>query len=143
SEGIALDTSGMLSEGSGQNLFLVRDGIIYTPPVSASVLPGITRDSIITLALDLGLTVKEQNLPREMLYVSDEVFFTGTAAEVTPIRSIDKIQIGSGRRGPVTTQLQRAFFDYVDGVVPDKHGWLTPVDVAADKPEPAGAGHRR
>src|SRR5262249_3446863 len=108
SEGIALNPDGQLSEGSGQNLFLVRDDVIYTPPTSASVLPGITRDSVMTLARDLGFTIKEQDLPREMLYIADEVFFVGTAAEVTPIRSIDKIQVGAGRRGPVTTAIQRA-----------------------------------
>jgi branched-chain amino acid aminotransferase len=129
SEGIALDPEGHLSEGSGQNLFLVRDDVLYTPPLSASVLPGITRDSIMTLAQDHGLQVKEQDLPREMLYVADEVFFVGTAAEITPIRSVDKIQIGAGRRGPVTTALQRAFFDYINGVVPDRHGWLLPVEI--------------
>jgi branched-chain amino acid aminotransferase len=131
SEGIALDPVGHISEGSGQNLFLVRDEVLYTPPYSASVLPGITRDSIITLAQDLGLTVKEQDLPREMLYVADEVFFAGTAVEITPIRSVDKIKIGSGSRGPVTARLQRAFFDYVGGAVPDRHGWLLPVDIPA------------
>jgi branched-chain amino acid aminotransferase len=129
SEGIALDPEGHLSEGSGQNLFLIRDGVVYTPPLSASVLPGITRDTIMTLARDQGLTVKEQDLPREMLYVSDEVFFAGTAAEITPIRSVDKIQIGAGRRGPITATLQAAFFDYINGVVPDRHGWLTPVQI--------------
>jgi len=134
SEGIALDPEGHLSEGSGQNLFLVRDGVLYTPPLSASVLPGITRDSIITLARDMGLTVHEQDLPREMLYVSDEVFFVGTAAEITPIRSVDKIQIGPGRRGPITTSLQTAFFDYINGVVPDRHGWLTPVQIPKAAP---------
>ena len=129
SEGIALNPDGNLSEGSGQNLFLVRDHILYTPSMSSSVLPGITRDTIMTLAHDLGFQVKEMELPREMLYIADEVFFVGTAAEITPIRSIDKIQIGEGRRGPVTTALQQAFFDYVNGVVPDRHGWLTYVDV--------------
>jgi branched-chain amino acid aminotransferase len=129
SEGIALDPEGHLSEGSGQNLFLIRDGVVYTPPLSASVLPGITRDTIMTLARDQGLTVKEQDLPREMLYVSDEVFFAGTAAEITPIRSVDKIQIGAGQRGPITATLQAAFFDYINGVVPDRHGWLTPVQI--------------
>ncbi len=129
SEGIALNPDGNLSEGSGQNLFLVRDHILYTPTMSSSVLPGITRDTIMTLAHDLGFQVKEMELPREMLYIADEVFFVGTAAEITPIRSIDKIQIGEGRRGPVTTALQQAFFDYVNGVVPDRHGWLTYVDV--------------
>ena len=129
SEGIALNPDGNLSEGSGQNLFLVRDHILYTPSMSSSVLPGITRDTIMTLAHDLGFQVKEMELPREMLYIADEVFFVGTAAEITPIRSIDKIQIGEGRRGPVTTALQQAFFDYVNGLVPDRHGWLTYVDV--------------
>lgn len=129
SEGIALNPDGNLSEGSGQNLFLVRDDVLYTPSMSSSVLPGITRDTIITLAQDLGFQVKEQELPREMLYIADEVFFVGTAVEITPIRSVDKIQIGAGRRGPVTTALQQAFFDYVNGVVPDRHNWLTYVDV--------------
>ena len=140
SEGIALDTGGQISEGSGQNLFLVRDELLYTPPVGASVLPGITRDSIMTLAQDLGYQVREQSLPREMLYTADEVFFVGTAAEVTPIRSIDKITIGTGRRGPVTTALQQAFFDYVNGVVPDRHAWLTPVEIPSASREPASAG---
>ncbi|MGE3955276.1 MAG: branched-chain amino acid transaminase [Vicinamibacterales bacterium] len=125
SEGIALDVFGNVSEGSGQNLFVVRDGVIYTSPLAASVLGGITRDSIMTLARDLGYTVVEQNLPRELLYIADEVFFTGTAAEVTPVRSIDKIKIGSGVRGPITASLQSAFFAVVNGDVPDTHGWLT------------------
>lgn len=125
SEGIALDVFGNVSEGSGQNLFVVRDGILYTSPISASVLGGITRDSVMTLARDLGYTVVEQNLPRELLYLADEVFFTGTAAEVTPVRSIDKITIGSGKRGPVTAALQSAFFSVVNGDIPDTHGWLT------------------
>jgi branched-chain amino acid aminotransferase len=143
SEGIALDTSGHISEGSGQNLFIVRDRILYTPPVAASVLPGITRDSVMTLAQDLGFEVREQNLPREMLYIADETFFVGTAAEITPIRSVDKIPIGSGRRGPITAALQQAFFDYVNGVVADRHGWLQPVEVRPDRPEPAAAGRPR
>ena len=143
SEGIALDPEGHLSEGSGQNLFLVRDEIVYTPPLSASVLPGITRDTILTLAQDHGFQVREQDLPREMLYVADEVFFAGTAAEITPIRSVDKIQIGVGRRGPVTTALQQAFFDYINGVVPDSHGWLLPVTIPSTKREPATAGRRQ
>jgi len=129
SEGIALNPDGNLSEGSGQNLFVIRNDIIYTPPLSASVLPGITRDTIITLAQDMGFQVKEQDLPREMLYISDEVFFCGTAAEITPIRSVDKVSIGIGKRGPITTALQQAFFDYINGAVPDRHGWLTYVDV--------------
>jgi len=139
SEGIALTPDGLLSEGSGQNLFLVRDEVIYTPPISASVLPGITRDSVMTLAADLGFQVREQNLPREMLYIADEVFFVGTAAEVTPIRSIDKIPVGAGRRGPVTAAIQQAFFDYINGVLPDRHGWLRFVEIPVGKPEPAAA----
>jgi branched-chain amino acid aminotransferase len=139
SEGIALGTNGLLSEGSGQNLFVVRDEVLYTPPAAASVLPGITRSSIITLAHDLGFAVREMELPREMLYIADELFFAGTAVEVTPIRSVDKIQVGDGRRGPVTTAIQKAFFDYVKGHVPDRHGWLTPVDIRATKREAAAA----
>jgi branched-chain amino acid aminotransferase len=124
-EGIALDVSGNVSEGSGQNIFLVRDGIIYTPPIGSSILGGVTRDSVMTLARDLGYTVNESVIPREALYTADEVFVVGTAAEVTPIRSIDRIAVGAGRRGPVTEALQRAFFDVVNGEVPDTHGWLT------------------
>jgi branched-chain amino acid aminotransferase len=125
SEGIALDVNGNLSEGSGQNLLLVRDGAIYTPPLGSSILGGITRDSIMTLARELGYTVTETVMPREALYTADEVFFVGTAAEVTPVRSVDKIQVGAGRRGPITTALQHAFFDVVNGKTPDRHGWLT------------------
>ena len=125
SEGIALDVSGNVSEGSGQNIFIVRDGVIYTPPLGSSVLGGITRDSVMTLARDLGYTVAETVLPRESLYIADEAFFVGTAAEVTPIRSVDKITVGSGRRGPITEALQRAFFAVINGEVPDAHGWLT------------------
>ena len=136
SEGIALDPDGHLSEGSGQNLFLVRDEVLYTPPLSASVLPGITRDTIIVLAQDMGLAVREHDLPREMLYVADEVFFCGTAAEVTPIRSVDKVPIGIGRRGPITTAVQQAYFDYINGVVPDSHGWLLPVEIPASAAVP-------
>jgi branched-chain amino acid aminotransferase len=124
-EGIALDHTGFVSEGSGQNLFLVRSGIIYTPPLTASILPGITRDSVITIARSLGYEVREEMVPREMLYLADEAFFAGTAVEVTPIRSIDKIQIGSGARGPVTSAIHRTFFDILNGEVPDTHGWLT------------------
>jgi len=125
SEGIALDVFGNVSEGSGQNIFIVRDEQLITPPLSASVLGGITRDSVMTLARDHGYSVTEANLPRESLYIADEVFFVGTAAEVTPIRSIDRIIIGEGRRGPVTAALQKAFFAVVNGDVPDTHGWLT------------------
>ncbi len=124
-EGIALDVFGNVSEGSGQNIFIVRDGAIFTPQLGSSILSGITRDSIMTLARDLGLTVTETTLPRESLYLADEAFFVGTAAEVTPIRSVDKIQIGAGRRGPITEAVQRAFFDVINGEAPDTHGWLT------------------
>ncbi len=125
SEGIALDISGNVSEGSGQNVFIVRDEVLYTPPLGASILGGITRDSVITLARELTLTVREETLPREALYVADEVFLVGTAAEITPIRSIDKITIGSGRRGRVTEALQRRFFAIINGELPDRHDWLT------------------
>ncbi len=124
SEGIALDTQGFVSEGSGENLFLIRDGRIFTPPLNASVLPGITRDTVITLAADLGYQVVQERLPREALYIADELFFTGTAAEVSPIRSVDGIQVGIGRRGPITEQLQSAFFDLIKGEIPDRWGWL-------------------
>jgi branched-chain amino acid aminotransferase len=126
-EGIALDVTGFVSEGSGENIFVIRDGRIYTPPLASSVLAGITRDTLVTLARDSGYEVVETNLLREMLYIADEIFFTGTAAEVTPIRSIDKIQIGSGRRGPITEKLQSQFFGIVNGTADDRHGWLTPV----------------
>jgi branched-chain amino acid aminotransferase len=124
SEGIALDSFGYLSEGSGQNLFIVRDDIIYTPPLTASILPGITRNSVITIARDLGFKVREEMLPRELLYISDEAFFAGTAVEITPIRSVDKILIGRGVRGPITTAIQQAYFDIINGKAPDRHGWL-------------------
>jgi len=127
SEGIALDASGMVSEGSGENIFVVRDRKIYTPPLGSSVLPGITRDSVITLARDLGYELTETLIPRELLYIADEVFFTGTAAEVTPIRSVDRITVGAGRRGPVTERLQTEFFNIVEGRTEDLHGWLAPV----------------
>jgi branched-chain amino acid aminotransferase len=127
SEGIALDKSGYLSEGAGENIFLVRDGKIVTPSVGASVLPGITRDTVLTLAAEMGIPIVEQTIPREMLYIADEVFFSGTAAEVTPIRSVDRITIGSGRRGPITEKIQKEFFAIVHGEKADRHGWLTPV----------------
>ena len=127
SEGIGLDSQGYVSEGSGENIFLVRDGRIHTPPLGASVLPGITRDSILSLARDLNIPLVETIVPREMLYIADEVFFSGTAAEITPIRSIDRITIGQGRRGPVTERLQKEFFAILDGTRPDTHGWLSPV----------------
>ncbi|MBA3950187.1 MAG: branched-chain amino acid transaminase [Acidobacteria bacterium] len=124
SEGIALDPEGHVSEGSGQNIFVVRDGVVYTPPLSASVLPGITRDSVMTIGRELGLRVVEQHIPREMLYIADEVFFAGTAVEVTPIRSVDKIQVGEGQRGPITAAIQKAYFDIINCAAPDRHGWL-------------------
>jgi branched-chain amino acid aminotransferase len=126
-EGIALDVQGYVSEGSGENIFVVKDGCVHTPPLHASILPGITRDSIITLCGDLGIPVIQKGVPRELLYVADEVFLTGTAAEVTPVRSIDRIQVGEGRRGPITERLQTAYFDATHGRAPDTHGWLTPV----------------
>ncbi|MCZ6695547.1 MAG: branched-chain amino acid transaminase [Acidobacteria bacterium] len=126
-EGIALDSSGLVSEGSGENLFLVRDGDLYTPPLSAAVLPGITRSTIAQLARDLGLAVMETHIPREMLYIADEVFFVGTATEVTPIRSIDKIPVGGGVPGEITTRLQSEYNALVSGRKDDRNGWLTPV----------------
>jgi branched-chain amino acid aminotransferase len=125
SEGIALDTFGYLSEGSGQNLFIVRDDTIYTPPLTASILPGITRNSVITIAKDLGFRVREEMLPRELLYIADEAFFAGTAVEITPIKSVDKVPVKDGKRGPITTAIQRAYFDIINGEAPDRHGWLT------------------
>jgi branched-chain amino acid aminotransferase len=127
SEGIALDSAGYVSEGSGENIFVVRDGKILTPPLGASVLPGITRNTIITLAEELNIPLVETLVPREMLYIADEVFFSGTAAEITPIRSVDRIVIGSGARGPITEKVQKAFFGILTGDAPDRHGWLTPV----------------
>jgi branched-chain amino acid aminotransferase len=124
-EGIALDVDGYVSEGSGENIFLVHKGSLITPPLVSSILPGITRDTVITLARRQGIPVREERVPREMLYLADEVFFTGTAAEITPIRSIDRIRIGRGARGPVTEALQRAFFDVIQCRVPDEYGWLT------------------
>ncbi len=129
SEGIGLDASGNVSEGSGENIFVVRDGKLITPPLSSSVLPGITRDTVLTLARDLGIPVVESILPRELLYIADEVFFSGTAAEITPIRSVDRIPVGKGSRGPITEQLQREFFGIVNGTKPDRHGWLTAAEV--------------
>jgi branched-chain amino acid aminotransferase len=126
-EGIALDVNGYVSEGSGENIFVVRDGRILTPPLGASILSGITRDSIVRIARDLGFEVVESLIPREMLYIADEVFFTGTAAEVTPIRTIDRVTVGNGRRGPVTERIQKEFFDYIAGEIPDRFNWLTPV----------------
>lgn len=127
-EGITLDVHGFVSEGSGENIFVIYDGRIYTPPLSASILAGITRRYAITLLDDLGYKVEEQNIPRDMLYAADEIFFTGTAAEITPIKSIDGLPVGSGRRGPITRQVQEEFFAITQGDKPDRHAWLTPVE---------------
>ena len=134
SEGIALDTNGYLSEGSGENLFLVRGGVLYTTPLANSVLNGITRSSVLALARQLGIEVVEQALPREMLYICDEAFFTGTAAEVTHLRSVDRILVGDGTMGPITKALHDEFFGIVNGTSPDRHNWLTPVNVKVAEP---------
>ena len=133
-EGIALDVSGFVSEGSGENLFVVHREKLITAPLGNSVLPGITRDSILQIARDLNLEIKEQMIPREMLYIADEAFFTGTAAEVTPIRSVDKIKVGNGSMGPITKALQKEFYAIVRGEKSDRHGWLTPVPVRTKQP---------
>jgi branched-chain amino acid aminotransferase len=133
-EGIALDVNGYVSEGSGENLFVVRNGILQTAPLGNSVLPGITRDSVLQIARDQGIKIVEQQIPRESLYVADEVFFTGTAAEITPIRSVDKITVGTGKLGPMTRTLQAEFYGIVRGEKPDRYGWLTPVKVRAKQP---------
>ena len=126
-EGIALDSDGHVSEGSGMNIFLVHEGTLYTPPLATSILPGITRDTVMKLAADLNIPAKEAVIPREMLYVANEVFFVGTAVEVTPIRSVDKIVVGKGVAGPITRQLQQEFFAVTSGKTPDRHNWLTSV----------------
>ncbi len=128
SEGIALDMQGFISEGSGENLFLVRDGELVTPPLSNSVLPGITRDTLVTIAADLGIPCRVEPIPREAVYVADEMFFCGTAVEVTPIRSVDRVPVGAGKRGPITEAIQRRFFAIVTGEREDNRGWLTPVE---------------
>ncbi|TCK72597.1 branched-chain amino acid transaminase [Acidipila rosea] len=133
-EGIALDVNGYLSEGSGENLFIVRNGVLYTSPLANSVLSGITRDSVLTLARHFGIPVVEQAMPRELLYIADEAFFTGTAAEVTPIRSVDRIMVADGNPGPLTKQLADEFFGIANGLRPDRFGWLTPVKVNAEQP---------
>jgi branched-chain amino acid aminotransferase len=132
-EGIMLDSFGFVSEGSGENLFAVRDGCLYTAPLAAGILQGITRNSIVTIAKDMGLEVREQLMPREFLYIVDELFFCGTAAEVTPIRSVDRIDVGTGKPGPITVRIQREYLGIAKGKIADRHGWLTPV------PEPAVA----
>jgi branched-chain amino acid aminotransferase len=129
-EGIALDVNGQVSEGSGENIFVVKDGRIFTPPLGSSVLPGITRDAVMTLARRADIDVTEQPIPRELLYIADEVFFSGTAAEITPIRSVDRIPVGAGARGPITAQIQGAFFGVLEGRAADEFGWLTFVEDA-------------
>ncbi|MBS0430931.1 MAG: branched-chain amino acid transaminase [Proteobacteria bacterium] len=136
-EGIALGTNGLLSEGAGENLFLVKHGKLLTPPASAGILAGITRDSVITLAAELGLPLEQRDLPREALYSADEVFMTGTAAEITPVRSVDRKPVGDGKPGPVTHALQKAFFGLFDGATQDKWNWLTPVGECAQGREAA------
>ena len=133
-EGIALDANGYVSEGSGENVFVVRNGVLNTAPLGNSVLPGITRDSVLQIARDLGIPVAEQGIPRELLYIADEVFFTGTAAEVTPIRSVDKISVGKGVIGPITKAIQKEFYAIVKGEKPDNYKWLTPVAVGSKQP---------
>ena len=127
-EGILLDSSGMVSEGAGENIFMVKDGNLYTPPLSSSILDGITRDAVIKIAESLKLNVSETKIPREQLYIADELFFTGTAVEITPIKSVDKIPIGTGTRGPVTAEIQKTFFGLCDGSIEDSWGWLEPVE---------------
>ncbi len=128
-EGIALDINHNISEGAGQNLFIVRNDIIYTPPTTASILPGLTRDAVITLAKNAGLTIKEETIGREALYLADEIFMTGTATEVVPVRSVDGMQVGLGKRGPITEQIQALFFGLFDGKTPDQYGWLESIEV--------------
>ena len=131
-EGIALTTGGMVSEGGGENLFLVKDGVLLTPAIAHSVLGGLTRDTVMHLARDLGIEVRETAVPRELLYLADELFFTGTAVEVTPIRSVDRITVGAGNRGPVTEKIQQAFFGLFDGRTKDRWGWLDYVDMQGE-----------
>jgi branched-chain amino acid aminotransferase len=127
SEGIMLDSFGFVSEGSGENLFVVRDGKLFTSTIASGILNGITRDSVLTLARDLGLQVVEGQIPREMLYIADELFFTGTAVEITPIRSVDRISIGTGKPGPISLAIQKEYMGIAKGTIPDRHGWLTNV----------------
>jgi branched-chain amino acid aminotransferase len=129
-EGIGLAPDGTVSEGAGENLFVIRDGVIHTPGFAHSVLGGITRDTVLRLARDRGFEVRETTIPREMLYIADEIFMTGTAAEITPVRSVDRLPVGNGRRGPITEALQSAFFGLFDGRTPDKYGWLEPVETS-------------
>jgi branched-chain amino acid aminotransferase len=136
-EGIGLTPDGIVSEGAGENLFLLKDGVLYTPALAHSALGGITRDCVIRLAHDKGMDVRETAIPRELLYLADELFMTGTAAEITPVRSVDRISVGNGKRGPVTESLQAAFFGLFSGKTPDKYGWLDPVDMSVSVPRVA------
>src|SRR5437870_10489806 len=133
-EGIALDNSGRISEGSGENIFLAYGGRLLTPPLAGTILPGITRDTVMTLARDAGYTVVEQPVAREMLYIADEVFLTGTAAEITPVRSVDRILVGPGTIGPITKSIQKEFYAIIRGERPDRFQWLTPVPVGSKQP---------
>ncbi len=133
-EGIALDVNGCVSEGSGENLFVVRNGVLQTAAIGSSVLPGITRDSVLQIARDLGIRIVEQQIPRESLYIADEVFFSGTAAEITPIRSVDRITVGKGKIGAITKAIQEEFYGIVHGQKPDRYQWLTPVPVGSKQP---------
>lgn len=144
-EGIALDPGGHVSEGSGENVFVIKHGKIYTPNLASSVLAGITRATVITLAQDLGIELIQEAIPRELLYIADEVFLTGSAAEITPVRTIDKIRVGNGRRGPLTERIQKEFFAIITGEKPDRHGWLTPVyeSIREEKAEPVPAASGR
>ncbi|MEY4762520.1 MAG: hypothetical protein RLZZ200_2376 [Pseudomonadota bacterium] len=126
-EGIGLSPDGTVSEGAGENLFVIRDGVLYTPGLAHSVLNGITRDTVMQLARGLGYEVRETSIPREMLYIADEIFMTGTAAEVTPVRSVDRLEVGAGKRGPITKAIQETFFGLFNGTTPDPKGWLQPV----------------
>jgi branched-chain amino acid aminotransferase len=137
-EGIGLGPDGTVSEGAGENLFLVKDGVLYTPGMAHSLLAGITRHTVITLAKDLGIEVREISIPREFLYMADELFFTGTATEVAAVRSVDAIQIGNGKRGPITHKLQAAYFGLVQGKTQDNHGWLDYVDMNSPRAAVAG-----
>jgi branched-chain amino acid aminotransferase len=141
-EGIMLDSFGLVSEGSGENLFLVRDGKLFTSTISAGILNGITRDSVIRIAKDMDVEVVEQAIPREMLYIADEVFFTGTAAEITPIRSVDRIPVGAGKPGPLTLEIQREYMGIASGALEDRFGWLTPVPVRKEAAASRGAAPR-
>ncbi len=134
-EGIGLSPDGLVSEGAGENIFVIKNGVIHTPSFASSVLSGITRDAAMRLARDLGYEVRESSIPREMLYLADEIFFTGTAAEITPVRSVDRITIGAGKRGPITRAVQERFFGLFSGATPDQYGWLDYVDMSVRVPD--------